>query len=94
MAAAPAVFTDPRTWVLGIGVGVLSSAIPYALDQHVLTRIGRERFALLLALLPATAAVIGAVVLAQRPTVSEVAGIACVMLALAVTARAAGEPIG
>ena len=94
VAAAPAVFTDPRTWVLGIGVGVLSSAIPYALDQHVLTRIGRERFALLLALLPATAAVIGAVVLAQRPTVSEVTGIACVMLALAVTARAAGEPIG
>ncbi|MGE0218772.1 EamA family transporter [Mycolicibacterium sp.] len=76
------VFADPRTWLLGAGVGVLSSAIPYALDQPVLARIGRARFALLLALLPATAAVVGAVVLAQRPTPAEVGGIALVMAAL------------
>ena len=87
LAGDASVFADPRTWLLGVGVGVLSSAIPYALDQRVLARIGRERFALLLALLPATAAVVGAVVLAQSPTVGEVAGIALVMLALAVTAR-------
>ncbi len=86
-AADASVFADPRTWLLGVGIGVLSSAIPYALDQRVLARVGRERFALLLALLPATAAVVGAVVLAQRPTVGEVAGIALVMLALVVTAR-------
>ncbi|OAN41750.1 EamA family transporter [Mycolicibacterium iranicum] len=87
LAGDASVFADSRTWLLGLGVGLLSSAIPYALDQRVLTRIGRERFALLLALLPATAAVVGAVVLAQRPTVGEVAGIALVMLALVVTAR-------
>ncbi|MFB1294076.1 DMT family transporter [Mycobacterium sp. pW049] len=87
LAGDASVFADPRTWLLGVGVGLLSSAIPYALDQRVLTRIGRERFALLLALLPATAAVVGAVVLAQRPTIGEVAGIALVMLALVVTAR-------
>ena len=80
------VFTDPRTWLLGAGVGVLSSAIPYALDQAVLTAIGRARFALLLALLPATAAVVGAVILAQRPTLTEIAGIALVMVALLVSA--------
>ncbi|MEH3156322.1 MAG: EamA family transporter [Gordonia paraffinivorans] len=40
-------------------VGVLSSAVPYVLDQVVLTRVGRARFALLLALLPVTAAVVG-----------------------------------
>jgi inner membrane transporter RhtA len=87
LAGDASVFADPRTWLLGVGVGLLSSAIPYALDQRVLARIGRERFALLLALLPATAAVVGAVVLAQTPTVGEVAGIALVMLALVVTAR-------
>lgn len=81
-----AVFADPRTWLLGIGVGVLSTAVPYALDQVVLTRIGRTRFALLLALLPVTAAVVGAVVLAQRPTLTEVVGIALVVAALAVSA--------
>jgi inner membrane transporter RhtA len=84
------VFADPRTWLLGAGIGVLSSAIPYALDQRVLATIGRARFALLLALLPATAAVVGAVVLAQRPTFAEVGGISLVMLALVLSSR--GNP--
>ena len=81
-----AVFADPRTWLLGLGVGVLSTAVPYALDQVVLIRIGSARFALLLALLPATAAVVGAALLAQRPTGPEVAGIALVMAALVMSA--------
>ena len=91
LATDASVFAEPRTWLLGAGVGVLSSAIPYALDQRVLSSIGRQRFALLLALLPATAAVVGAVVLAQRPHVTEIAGIALVMIALVVTAKA-GTP--
>ncbi|MDT5148492.1 MAG: inner rane transporter RhtA [Mycobacterium sp.] len=86
------VFADPRTWLLGAGVGVLSSAVPYALDQLVLTRLGRARFALLLALLPATAAVVGAALLAQRPTLAEVAGIALVMTALLISAGTGGPP--
>jgi inner membrane transporter RhtA len=81
-----AVFADPRTWLLGLGIGVLSTAVPYALDQVVLTRVGRARFALLLALLPATAAVVGATLLAQAPTLSEAVGIAMVMAALVVSA--------
>ena len=84
----PSTFTSSRTWFLALGVGVLSTAIPYALDQVVLTAVGRARFALLLALLPATAAVVGAVMLAQRPTLAEVAGIALVMVALVISARA------
>lgn len=83
----PSTFAEPRTWLLAVGVGVLSTAIPYALDQVVLTAVGRARFALLLALLPATAAVIGALLLAQRPTLAEVAGIALVMVALVISAR-------
>ena len=80
------VFGDPRTWILGAGVGVLSSALPYALDQVVLTAMGRQRFAMLLALLPATAVVVGAVVLAQWPHVTELIGVGVVMLALTVAA--------
>ncbi|MGF0318685.1 EamA family transporter [Nocardia fluminea] len=91
-----AVFADPRTWLLGLGVGLLSSAVPYALDQVVLTAVGRARFALLLALLPATATVVGAIALAQRPATLELVGIALVMLALTISAvptrRAAPEP--
>jgi inner membrane transporter RhtA len=87
LATDASVFADPRTWLLGAGVGVLSTAIPYALDQRVLTDIGRARFALLLALLPTTAAVVGAVMLAQRPSLAEITGIALVVLALLVSAR-------
>ena len=88
-----AAFGDARTWVFGMGVGVLSSVIPYALDQPVLATIGRARFALLLALLPATATVVGAAVLAQYPAPAELAGIALVMLALIVNASASSPPI-
>jgi inner membrane transporter RhtA len=86
------VFADPRTWLLGAAVGVLSTAVPYGLDQVVLTRIGRARFALLLALLPATAAIVGAIALAQRPTVAEAVGIALVMAAL-VVASGGSRPV-
>ncbi|WP_325096650.1 EamA family transporter [Mycolicibacterium vinylchloridicum] len=80
------VLSDPRTWFLGLGVGVLSTAVPYALDQFVLTVVARARFALLLALLPATAAGIGAIMLHQWPTPTELAGIALVMTALVISA--------
>nr|WP_099251906.1 EamA family transporter [Mycobacterium sp. shizuoka-1] len=80
------VLTDPRIWLVGLGVGVQSTAVPYALDQFVLTLIPRARFALLLALLPATAAGIGAVMLHQWPTPTELAGIALVMTALVISA--------
>lgn len=88
-----AAFGDARTWVFGMGVGVLSSVIPYALDQPVLATIGRARFALLLALLPATATVVGAAVLAQYPAPAELAGIALVMLALISNASSSSRPI-
>jgi inner membrane transporter RhtA len=84
--ADASVFAAPQTWLLGIGVGVLSTAVPYVLDQVVLAEVGRARFALLLALLPATAAVVGAVLLAQRPTVAEMVGMTLVMTALLISA--------
>ena len=40
-------------------VGVFSNAIGYGIDQHVLRRIPVRRFALLLALLPVTAMLVG-----------------------------------
>lgn len=81
------VWTSPSLIGLGIGVGVLSSVVPYVLDQVVLRRVGRARFALLLALLPVTAAVIGLVVLRQVPQPPEVVGIALVVVAVASAGR-------
>jgi inner membrane transporter RhtA len=65
----------PELILAGIGVGVSSSVIPYVCDQLAMARLPRSTFALMLTLLPATAAVVGTVVLAQVPTPAEIAGI-------------------
>jgi inner membrane transporter RhtA len=63
-----------------VGVGVSSSVIPYVFDQLAMARLPRSTYALFVALLPATATVIGVVVLRQLPSLADVAGIALVML--------------
>ena len=82
----PAVRTlaSPLLLLAGAGVGVCSSVIPYVTDQLAMARLPRATFALMLALLPAFATLIGAVVLGQIPTVSELAGIALVMAGIAI----------
>ena len=67
----------------GVGVGVCSSVIPYVCDQLAMSRLPRASFALLLALLPATATVVAAAVLGQIPTPRELAGVAFVMIGIA-----------
>jgi inner membrane transporter RhtA len=89
--AGPAGLADPGVVLLGMGVGVLSSAVPYVLDQVVLRRLGRARFAVLLALLPATATVVGLVGLGQIPGPLEALGIAAVICAVAVRSREGDE---
>lgn len=83
---------SPTLLLLGVGVGVLSTVIPYALDQIVLRRVGQARFALLLALLPATAAVVGLLVLAQVPRPLEAIGIVAVVVAVALNSTRYGGP--
>ena len=66
-----------------IGVGISSSVIPYICDQLAMARLPRATFALMLSLLPATASLIGLVVLRQVPSVIEAAGIALVIAGVA-----------
>jgi inner membrane transporter RhtA len=82
-ASAGPAFTVP--WRLGacLLVGLLSSVVPYALDQLAMARLPRARFALLLSILPATAAIVGAVVLGQLPGLTELVGIGLVVAASA-----------
>lgn len=74
---------DPTVLVAGIGVGVTSSIIPYVADQLAMSRVKRSTYALLVSLLPATATLVGIVVLAQIPTGPEVIGVGMVMGAVA-----------
>jgi inner membrane transporter RhtA len=76
-----AAFATPLLLAACLGVGLASSVVPYALEQVAMRRLPRARFALLLSLLPATAAIVGAVVLGQVPRAAEALGIALVVAA-------------
>ncbi|QGU04994.1 EamA family transporter [Corynebacterium comes] len=80
----------PGTQILGLalGLGVLSAVIPYSLDQVVMRMAGPAGFALLQALLPASAAVLGAIVLGQFLSVAEGLGIVLVIAAIVLRRRA------
>jgi inner membrane transporter RhtA len=80
--ALPAM-TQPLLLLAGFGVGVCSSVIPYVSDQLAMARLPRATFALLLSLLPASAALIGVLVLHQIPTLIEVVGILLVAVGVA-----------
>jgi inner membrane transporter RhtA len=86
-ASASAALRSPELVALCVVVGLLSNVVPYVLDQIVLRELSEGAFALLLALLPATAAVVGAVALQQRPTGAELVGILLVTVAVAVRPR-------
>lgn len=83
--AGPALEMD--VIVVVIAVGVLSSVIPYALDQVTMKRLGTATFALLNALLPASATVIALVVLRHVPSLWEVIGLAAISVAVALAGR-------
>jgi inner membrane transporter RhtA len=76
--ALPA-FQEPSYLLAGIGVGLCSSVIPYVCDQLAMARLSRATFALLLSLLPTSAAVIGILMLGQIPALIEVAGLLLVI---------------
>jgi inner membrane transporter RhtA len=74
---------DPVALAAGVGVGVCSSVIPYVTDQLAMRRLPRATYALMVALLPATATVVGIVVLTQVPTPTELLGVALVVAGVA-----------
>jgi inner membrane transporter RhtA len=78
LQAGPALL-DPVGLAAGVGVGICSSVIPYVLDQLAMARLARATYALMVALLPAVAVLISAVVLRQVPAMVELVGVALVI---------------
>jgi inner membrane transporter RhtA len=75
---------DPIALLAGIGVGVSSSVIPYVFDQLAMARLSRGTYALMVALLPATATVVGVAILGQVPSPVEVLGVLLVVAGVAI----------
>lgn len=92
------VVADPARLAAVVGIAVLSSVIPYAIEQVVLRRVSAARFAILLALLPVSAAVIGGLLLSQVPSPLDILGMLLICAAIILSAQrgtaapTAGEP--
>jgi inner membrane transporter RhtA len=74
------------SWALlvgGLGVAVLSSALPYSLELFAMSRLKARTFSILMSLEPAMAALAGFLVLGERLTGWQAAAIAAVMAASA-----------
>jgi inner membrane transporter RhtA len=74
---------NPMLLLAGAGVGICSSVVPYICDQFAMARLSKATFALMLSLLPATACLVGIVVLRQVPSLSELSGIGAVIAGVA-----------
>ena len=89
-STAGAAFSSAGTFLKVLGVAVLSTVVPYVLDQVNLGRLSSAAFSLLSALMPATSLAVGIVMLRQMPNVWEVAGLVLVSVAVALAGSGSG----
>lgn len=83
---------EPSNLAVGIAVGMLSSAIPYALELEALRRLPNAVFGVLMSLEPAVAALIGFILLSQGLALIEAVAIGMVVAAAAGALRSAATP--
>jgi inner membrane transporter RhtA len=81
VAAGERVAADPRLLLVALGVGLLSSVVPFSLELEALRRIPVRVFGVLMSLEPAIAALVGLVLLGEALGMREVAAIGLVVIA-------------
>jgi inner membrane transporter RhtA len=93
LAHAGAAMRVPSTLLAGLGVALLSSAVPYSLEMAALRRMPRPLFGILVSATPAVGAACGAIVLGERLGALQWLAIACIIGASAGGAATAGHPV-
>ncbi|MCD6033926.1 MAG: protein of unknown function transrane [Thermomicrobiales bacterium] len=81
LAAGERVAADPRLLLAALGVGLLSSVVPFSLELEALRRIPVRVFGVLMSLEPAIAALVGLVLLGEALGMREMAAIGLVVTA-------------
>ncbi|GAA4200635.1 DMT family transporter [Streptosporangium oxazolinicum] len=81
---------QPELLLIGLGVGLLSSVIPYSIELEALRRMPKRVFGILMSLEPAMAALVGLVILGEVLQVREWAAIGCVVIASVGASRSTG----
>ncbi len=82
----------PATLLAGLGVALMSSAVPYSLEMAALRRMPRHVFGILVSATPAVGAACGAIVLGERLGALQWLAIACIIGASAGGAASADRP--
>ncbi|MFD6889023.1 DMT family transporter [Streptomyces sp. NPDC059957] len=83
---------SPSTLLLGLGVALLSSVLPYTLELLALRRLPAPTFAILMSLEPAIAATAGFLILNQALSALDAAAIALVIVASMGAVRSQTRP--
>lgn len=93
VADAGAALLDPVVLMVGLGVALLSSVVPYSLELEALRTIPLGVFGILMSLEPAVAAVAGLLVLGELLTPAQWVAVCCVVLASVGATRTARPEI-
>jgi inner membrane transporter RhtA len=92
IASSGADVLEPEFLLIGFGVALMSSVIPYSLETEALRRMPKNVFGVLMSLEPAVAALAGFLVLSQDLGARELVAIGLVVLASAGATRFAVGP--
>ncbi len=72
---------DPKVLLFGLGVAVISSAIPISLEMVALKRLPHETYSIMVSMEPAVVALIALLLLGEQLTTMQWFAIACTVLA-------------
>jgi len=82
---------NPEWMLAGLGIALLSSAIPYSLEMYSLKHLPKQTFSILLSLEPAVGALAGWLVLSEQLSAQQLCAIGLIMLASMGSAMTAGQ---
>ena len=82
---------NPEWMLAGLGIALLSSAIPYSLEMYSLKHLPKQTFSILLSLEPAVGALAGWLVLSEQLSTQQLGAIGLIMAASVGSAMTAGQ---
>ena len=82
---------NPEWMLAGLGIALLSSAIPYSLEMYSLKHLPKQTFSILLSLEPAVGALAGWLVLSEQLSTQQLCAIGLIMAASVGCALTAGQ---
>ena len=84
---------NPEWMLAGLGIALLSSAIPYSLEMYSLKHLPKQTFSILLSLEPAVGALAGWLVLSEQLSTQQLCAIGLIMAASMGSAMTAGQRV-